>query len=169
MGGDCGDSYHKDVEPDITDATVSIQIDTGESSSSSEAPPSDDPPQASETGGEYDAGAAPDLVFEGPVSETFQRTIDLLNTTTSELVAARSQIAELTVSLGESTRERDQAKANLDLLVIETAKVLNRLQDAPFARKAIVLEAQHELRAKYAGVYDDSFMKTLERQNDRAS
>lgn len=170
---DCADPYHtKDVEPEITDATVTvIQIDTGDESSESDSSSSDDSSSQAEPesgGGDYDAGASPDLVYAGPVSETVQRTLDLLATTTSELIAARAQVSELTVSLGDATRDRDQAKASLDLLVIETAKVLSRLQDAPFARKAIVFEAQQELRAKYAGLYDETFMKTLESQNDRA-
>lgn len=168
-GGSCSDSYHnKDVEPDVTDATVTvIQIDTGDGSSEeSDSSSTDD--SSSDEGGEYDAGTVPDLTFEGPVSATVQRTLDLLATTTSELIAARSQVAALTLELGETSRERDKAKADLDLLVIETAKVLNRLESAPFARKAIAYEAKQELRAKWAGVYDETFMKTLEIQNDRA-
>ena len=159
---DCADSYHtRDVEPDVTDATVTvIQIDTGDGSSESDASSADDsPPPDTETGGEeYDAG----------MGEPLQRTVELLATTTSELVAAREQVGELTLQLGTVTRERDKAKDDLDHLVVETAKVLNRLLDAPFARKAVVAEARQDLLKAYSSIYDETFKQTLEKQNDRA-
>lgn len=166
---DCADSYHKDVTPEITDATVTvIQIDTGQESSESDPSPNDDPPsQATETeDGEYAAGE-PELTLAGRPEDPVQLALHQLTATTSELVTATKRVSELQASVLALTNERDQARTQRDRVVAETLGVLNRLQTAPFARKAIVTEATVELRQKWAGVYDETFLKTLEYQNDR--
>lgn len=177
--GDCGDHYHsKDVDPDVTDAQVTIiQIDTGDGSSSSDSSsgdtsaPQEGPGTNPETGdGDYaasgdDAAAiTTDIQLNGPVSDTIQRMLDTLASTTSELVKARGEIGDLKAKVSSLEGERDTATGQRDLVIAETQRVLNRLADTPLMRKAVVVEAERELRNKFAGVYSEDFLKLLETQ-----
>lgn len=173
--GDCGDPYHKSIDPDVTDATVTIiEIDTDGSSSSDTDPTDASPPQdGSPTNpdtGDGDVAASGDdlgaitgqLNLDGPATETVQQMLDLLKTTTRELVAAKQKVTELTASVATITSERDTAGAQRDMVLVETKRVLDNLANTPLMRRAVVVAAEQELRSKFSGIYSEDFLKMLE-------
>jgi len=176
QGGDCGDAYHKSVDPDVTDAQVTIiQIDTGDGSSSSDSSstdasaPQDGSPTNPDTGDEDFAASGIDaaaitgqLNLDGPATEAVQRMLDLLTSSTRELVEAKRKVTELTASVATVTTERDTANAQRDMVLVETKRVLDNLADTPLMRKAVVVEAERELRSKFSGIYSEDFLKMLE-------
>lgn len=173
---DCADPYHKSVEPDVTDATVTvIQIDTGNGSSESDSDSSGDAPasqggQATEPDsgdGDYAASGADAVTtpstpqFDGPVQDAVGQLVGLLRSTTGELVELRRQLSEAQTGLDTVTRERDTAVSERDHVLTETKRVLDRLADTPLVRRAAVVDAEKELRQKFSGVYSEDFLKLI--------
>lgn len=170
------------VEPAVVDSTISTTtttvIDTDVDAPVSDATPIDaSAPQDGlasnpDTGVEDDAGTEADLViakldmtFDHPV---VAQVVDLLRTTTSELVAAKGQVTELTAAKAAITTERDTAVAQRDMVLLETKRVLDNLANTPLMRRAVVVDAEKELRTKFSGIYSEDFLKMLESPNDRA-
>jgi hypothetical protein len=179
-GGDCGDSYHnKSVDPDVADAQVTIiQIDTGDGSSSSDSSstdastPQDGPGTNPDTGDEDLAasGTAAVVASSDPTvpvvsNEAIQRMVDMLQSTTRELVDARAMVSELTIARDALTRERDTAVAQRDVVLIETKRVFDNLANTPLMRRAVVVDAERELETKFKGVYGEDFLKMLRSPN----
>lgn len=171
--GDCGNAYHKSITPDVADALVTIQIDTDpdaqvEPAVVADAPdPQDGPPTTPETGdGDLAASAADAVIAKldtGFDTNVVKNIVDLLRSTTSELVSAKGQVTELTTSLAAVTTERDSAVAQRDKVLTETKRVLNNLANTPLMRRAVVVEAEKELRTKFEGLYSEDFLQMLEK------
>jgi HK97 family phage prohead protease len=175
QGGDCGNPFHKSVDPDVADAQVTIiQIDTGDGSSSSDSDstdasaPQDGSSTNPDTGDEDHLATGDDAIaitaelnLENG-NEAIQKMLGLLETTTRELVETKGKVTELTASVSTLTTERDTATAQRDLVLVETKRVLDNLADTPLMRKAVVIEAERELRSKFSGIYSEDFLKMLE-------
>lgn len=179
----CVDGTHflEAIEPDVADAQVTIiQIDTEDGSSTSDpgpieaATPQDGSSTNPDTGdGDHVASADGAIAITQQLTldngnEAIQRMLDLLTSTTRELVDARNQVTELTASVAVITSARDSATAERDLVLVETKRVLDNLANTPLMRRAVVVDAERELRSKFSGIYSDDFLKMLETPNDRA-
>ena len=188
---DLADDLRLDGNPDdeVEKAKVTlIEIDTGDESSESDSA-SDDPPNAqeapsSEPGAEgiLDEDAAGDnaqlsddvtLSVTVAKSETsvvnsadLQNLLNLVASTTRELVEARKAEGEANLAKSVAERERDQADEERKTALTSTHQILQRLAEHPLVRKTAVTEAQANFRARFGGVYDEDFLKVLERNSD---
>ncbi len=172
--GDPCSKHKKDVEPDITDAAVDVHvtIETEDGSSVSE-PASPDVSTSQEAvssnpGNEGDVAASVDdeLVVQDQeeltVASLLPKLTEQLRTTVSELVETKQALVAMTTERDAAIGERDTAVSQRDTVLAETQRVLNRLADTPLMRRAVVIEADRELRNKFSSIYSEDFLKMLE-------
>jgi HK97 family phage prohead protease len=174
-GQPCAKHGGKSIEPEVTDAAVTIiQIDTGDGSSSSE-PASTDASTSQEAAssnpgnedGDYAASAEPtvvDAIDEFSVAKSITELAATLQKTVSELVETKQAMATLAIERDTAISERDAAVAQRDLVLVETKRVLDNLADTPLMRRAVVIEAERELTARFKGMYSEDFLKMLEKK-----
>lgn len=189
--GNCGSTYHKAVEAtDVEDAKVTlIEIDTGEESSGSDTS-SDDAPASQEastsqpdaedglldeTADGDDAQLGDDITQSVVVaagetsivkSADLESLLNLVASTTRELVDARQAEAEAISTKAIIVKERDQAVEERRIALTATHQILKRLAEQPLVRKTALAEADADFRARFGGVYDDDFLKVLERNSN---
>jgi hypothetical protein len=163
----CG-KHQKSIEPDVTDATVTlIQIDTDDSSSASDAASSDasapqDGPGTNPDMGDEDYAASGEPVLTASLTgPAITRMVEMLESTTRELVEAKRIAHELTIEKDVLVRERDAAVTEKDRVLSETKRVLDQLADTPLMRRAVVANATRDLEERVKGVYSDDFLKML--------
>jgi hypothetical protein len=165
-GGDCGDAYHSNwnsIEPDVTDAQVTIiQIDTGDGSSPSEAAPDDKPQegQSTDPDGDYVASGGEAVTAS---ADPMGQVIALLRSTTGELVSARGEVASLKVQLSALQSERDTALTERDSVLKGTKEILDQVANSPLVRRTVVDGANRELHTRFGGYLSDDLIKMLER------
>lgn len=153
-----------DVEPEVTDAQVTIiQIDTGDGSSESDPGAADTASQGTDSSdpgngdGDFAASEEADLVQVLPVvMARYQSAID-------DLIAAKELITALQGEVKTISGERDAAKTGASQLYVETQRVLSSLADAPFARRTVLPDAQASLSERFGGIYGESLLKHLEK------
>lgn len=170
-GKPCAEHSNKSVEPEVTDAAVTIiQIDTGDSSSSSDAPPPDDSSsqgaESSNPGtgdGDYAADGDEAVTVTASIEPevSLAAVVEKYALAVSELVEAKQQIADLVVSRDTAIRERDAALNDANKVVAETQRVLNQLADTPLMRRAVVVEATQALTKSLEGIYSESILQMM--------
>jgi hypothetical protein len=192
--GGCSSDYHKDVEPEVTDAKVTIiDIDTGEGSSESDdspdSPDSQEAPSSSpesegglldETADGDDAALGDDMTRSTEIDvelgdgvrivkeEDWLRLVELLArqaAITQEIVAARELEHQAVEARVKAENERDQAVSERSRVLRETKQLLDRLADTPLMRRTAIADARAEFRTRFGLVYDEDFLKELERTN----
>lgn len=169
----------EDVTPDVTDATVTVEtpyanitVDTSEEGKSETPSLSDDATTDAvldETADGDDArlGDATTRSFEGvDISRTLTETLDLLRQTTRDLVESRAMLVEAQTAKAAAERERDAAKSERDIVLTETKQILDRVAASPLVRKTTMLDAKRDFRARFEGIYDEEFLKMVERNAD---
>lgn len=175
--GGCDDSFHKDVEPDIQDTSVTIiQIDTSDEAGSDAPGSSQEAEQVSEPEAEVglldetadgDDEALGDTVTSSvDITRTLGETLNLLRETTRELVDARKALAEAEAMKSAMEIERNLMKTERDHVLIQTKELLDRVANSPLVRRAVVTDVQRDFRSRFEGIYSDSFLEMLERNTD---
>lgn len=169
------------VEPEVADAQVTIiQIDTsdgdsgaddGAPSSSQEAPtssPDDGDGLLDETADGDDATLGDDVTRsdQPALTRTLGETLDLLRQTTRELVDARRALADMETAKTKAETDRNLAKLERDHVLKATKDILDRVANTPLARKAVVIDAQRDFRARFEGVYSETFLDMLKRNDN---
>jgi hypothetical protein len=135
---DCGEAgcknpAHKSVDP------------------SDEQPPSDG--AAEEKQGEETTKDAPAQTAVVVSSASVEDAIDLL------VRGYQAEIAKLSAQLSQATQERDQA-----LEALKTAtQIVDKIASLPIGRKTAFAQATTTFKDRFGGVYDDDFLKFLER------
>lgn len=165
---DCEDgdpcSKHKDVTPDVTDATVTIEIDTGDGSSASDPEPD---ASASQEALESNPGTGEEIASGDdaidPSSLTLTVAVNKAVELMGQLIEAKTSIKELTVERDAALRDRDAAKEEATRVLTETQRVLESLADTPLMRRAVLVDAQASLSEQFSGIYGESLLKHLEK------
>ena len=173
------------VLPDVANATVHIDIDTGSSGESgASAPTSQEAPAGSVPGAEAavldEAADGEDellgdtktesvaLAADGPgfviKQSDMTELIKSYAQTAQELITLRQKYAELEIRNAGLVTEKDQAIAERDRVLTETTALLSRLADVPLVRRTAVTAAYSDFRQRFGGVYDEGFLQMLEKQ-----
>lgn len=169
----------KDVEPDITDATVTVEtpfanitVDTSDSDvagneSSQEAGSSD--PETEVIADETATGddeVLGDTTTRSVEPEPINETLMLLNQATRDLISARASLAEAQLAKTVAERERDTAFSQRDEVLAKTKEILDRVASTPLVRRATVMDAKRDFHSRFDGVYSDAILKMLESTAD---
>ena len=165
----CSDAYHKDVDPDVTDAKIRIiEVDT-------DSPKSDGGQGASSDDSEPDDAtlSAQPVILDG-MTET-----ELLKLSFGQLKAAALAAAS---QLGETTRlyheekqariaaeeqrdalqsERDSVLGAAGELVRRTQAVIEKVASSPLTRKAVAQDISNEFATSVAQFYGEEFARTI--------
>jgi hypothetical protein len=175
-GGGCQNGFHKDVEPDVTDAKIRvIEIDTGDDSggsSSQEASPSEPAPESEDLGesGSEDVIASADEIITSAESvmatldpETtsmFQQLLELTNNLNRELVASAEREEALTAALALAEKQRDEIAVLASKSIEGTNVILNKLADQPVGRRTVFREVKNEFDG-LEGIYSREFLNLM--------
>jgi hypothetical protein len=175
-GGGCQNAFHKDVDPDVTDAKIRIiEVDTGDDSGSSsqgasESEPAPEPAGASDEGGSEDVmAAAADVItstesvlasLEPEVTAAYQQLLELVSNLNRELVASIGRESEAKAEVAKVTRQRDEIVVLSAQLMTGTNAILNKLADQPVGRRTVFREAKNEFDG-LEGIYSRDFLSLL--------
>jgi hypothetical protein len=174
-GGGCQNSFHKDVEPDVTDAKIRvIEVDTGDDSgsssqeaSSSEPAPTAEVDEADET--EDVMATAADIIttaetvmagLEPEVTTMLQQLLDLTNGLTRELTAAVEREHKAVAAKAAAEQQRDEIATLASTLMTGTSAILNKLADQPVGRRTVYREVSDKFEG-LEGVYSRDFLSML--------
>ncbi len=167
-------SVTESVEPDVTDATVTVEtpfanvtVNTSDEPASQEAESAPETEVLDETADGDDAALGDSTTRSADISQSLTESLDLALQSTRELVEVRAQLLEAQTARSVAERERDAARTERDRVLAETLQILNRVANAPLMRRAVVRTAKQDFRARLEGVYSDELLKMLER-NDNA-
>jgi len=181
-GGDCHNAFHKDTEPDVTDAKIRvIEIDTGDDSggsSSQEASSSE--PAPTELVGEDDAAGTEEVIasadeiittvetamtsLEPEVTTMLQQLMDLTTSLNRELAASLTREQEAMAAKAQVERQRDEIVVLSGKLISGTNAILNKLADQPVGRRTVYREAQEQFDG-LEGLYTREFLTLLRSKN----
>ena len=166
----CSDSYHASAEPDVSDAKVRIiEVDTGDDSSS------DDGSQGASASEPDDALAAPEadiaaeaepVILDGLTEDQLLRlSFDQLRAAATvavtQMVAAKeAQATEKAARIAAET-ERDAVVQAAGELVARTAKLIEKVANAPLSRKAVLRDVQTEFSTSVESYYGTEFARAL--------
>jgi HK97 family phage prohead protease len=164
---DCACTAHKSIEPEITDAQVTVWP-SGKVSVTTDEPATTAPQEAEsvpDTGAEVQDSAEPTQEPVAPAAlKDGVEMVQLLQTiasATSELVAAKTQVEVEKAARTAAEAERDQiVKGSMNVLR-DVRRLLDRIADTPLGRKTQFLAAQSEFDARYGGVIDEEVLKML--------
>lgn len=163
------------AEPDVTDATVTVETPTAsitvETSDEDDSQPTreseaDDEAVLDETadGDDDRLGDTATRSFEGvDLSRTLGETLELLRQTTRDLVETRAALVEAQAAKAAAERERDAAEAERTNVLTQTKQILDRVAASPLVRKTAMIDAKRDFRARFEGIYDEEFLKMIER------
>jgi phage head maturation protease len=176
-GGGCQNNFHKDVDPDVTDAKVRvIEIDTGDDSgtSSQEASSSDPAPSAESEDG--DAAGPEELIesadeitasvqtaiasLDPEVTTAFQQLLTLCDGLTRELSGAIEREQGALAAQAEAERQRDEIVQVSAKLIAGTNAILTKLADQPIGRRTMFREVT-DVFADLEGIYSRDFLSLL--------
>jgi phage head maturation protease len=169
-----------EVEPDITDATVSIStpyadisIDTGRSKpaagSSQEAPESgpenedEVEPEPVNPWAAIGLSGEPEVeevetalqVLEPTVVASLRTSSELLKAVTRELIGTKEALESM-------TRERDESNQMAEMVIKRTDEILAKLASTPVGRRAVVREVNDQF-ASLKSVYSDDILTLLKK------
>jgi hypothetical protein len=159
-------------DPDVTDAKVRIiEVDTDDPSSggSSQGASSSEPDDAGETLAAPAADVTADgdpLILEGlPEDELLKLSFGQLRAAalraTTELVAAKTELAMEKAARIEAERQRDEVAEAAAELVQRTAAVIKKVGDAPLPRKAVLRGVETEFSSSVEAFYGTEFARAL--------
>lgn len=153
-------------EPDITDATTRVTVTVN----------TDDPAPGTGSSGpgnasglmDEDRADAPTEADNAALGDTATREVepdietsldesDIFRALNEELLKA---IRTLKVRNVELTKERDEALAKL----ATATEIISRIENLPLGRKTAFAAATNEFREKFGGVYDEEFLKFMEKK-----
>lgn len=163
--GGCGNSMHKSAEPEVIDAVPTepdIAAELGETetpeaqgapNTESESEPENADGLQDETADGDDEALGDEVTEELSAAKSVTELVDVLRTTTIELVDARAVNLRLTT-------ERDLAIKGF----FAVKDLLDQVATLPLARKAQGEFAElQKSYARFAGVYNEEFLKMLEK------
>lgn len=180
----CTNDFHaKDIEPDVQDATVTVEtpfanitVDTSDGDAAREEPASQ---EATDSAPENEDGVLDETAdgddaklgdtttrSESEALTTFSEAISLLRQTTRDLVETRRALADAQVAKAAAERERDALKAERDTVLTQTQQILDRVANSPLVRRAVVMDAKRDFRARFEGIYSEDFLKMLQRNDN---
>lgn len=163
----CDDAYHKDVDPDVTDAKVRIiEVDT-------DSPESGDGQGASDSEPDESALSTEPEILDG-LTET-----ELLKLSFGQLRAAalaavnqlgevkrlydEEKTARLTAESQRDTlqQEREAVIAAAGALVKRTQAVIEKVANSPLARKAVTRDIATEFATSVSAFYGEEFARAI--------
>ncbi len=163
----------KDVDPDVQDARIRIiEVDTDDGNT---PPPADDSSQGAGDGEPEDeewAAPTPDATAAGPASSdadqvaitafqpALRTSVELLETTTRDLVVTRQQLSEAITARDAAIQERDRYVVSALQAIKLAATVIEKVGSTPLKRKASVVEATRDL-SHLEAVYGADFLAVL--------
>ena len=167
-----GDLHDSAPDPDVTDAKVRIiEVDTDDPSSggSSQGASSSEPDDADTTLAAPEAAVTADgdpLILEGlPEDELLKLSFGQLRAAalraTTELVAAKTELAVEKAARIEAERQRDEVASAAAELVQRTAAIIKKVGDAPLPRKAILRGVEAEFSTSVEAFYGTEFARAL--------
>lgn len=167
-----GDLHDAAPEPDVTDAKIRIiEVDTDDQSGgSSQGASSSEPDDADETlaapAADVTADAGDPLILEGlPEDELVKLSFGQLRAAalraTTELVAAKTELAVEKAARIEAEKQRDQVVDAAAELVQRTAAVIKKVGDAPLPRKAVLRGVEAEFSTSVEAFYGTEFARAL--------
>jgi HK97 family phage prohead protease len=162
------ESVSADVEPDITDATVSIEtpfanisIDTG--NRGGKAPAGEPSQEALESVPENEETDEPEVEEVEPALQLLEPTVVASLRTSSDLLrAVTRELIDTKKALDDANLERDAAIAATEKVLASTAEILARLSATPVGRRATVREASEKFES-LRSVYSDDFLTLLKK------
>jgi hypothetical protein len=168
-GGDCGNPFHRDVEPDVTDARIRIiEVDTDDGSSgggsSQEAGSSEGSDSDPGTG---DGAAVVETVsrsisgLEPALALSVRGVLALLEATTARLEVTQRELDTERVARQLAEQRRSDTIKEVSAIVLGVHQVIEKLADTPLGRKARFLDAQNDL-SHLEGLYGPEFLKVLQ-------
>jgi phage head maturation protease len=171
--GGCKSGYHKDIEPEVQDASVRIiEIDTdpkgpADQPSSQGAPESEPETETLSASAEgTGADSKPDVTagLQEPLDPAVRRAIEqvglLLETTTARLVEAREQLSLEKQAREQAETQRDEATAAAVQVIAQVKVIVEKLADTPIGRKTKFVEAKQSF-AHLEQIYSQPFLKLL--------
>lgn len=158
---DCSNPFHKkdsaedEIDKEAARTRVTVTVD---SEPAQEAPKSD---PGTATASLLDETAQGDDAALGDDLTRTVATLDKLATLMTKLDESLSQVATLTKSLSDTTAERDEALANLEL----AKQLFSRIEQLPLRRKTALTPngAPSKDFRKWAGYLDDDVIHLLEK------
>lgn len=181
-GGGCQNGFHRDVEPDVTDAKVRvIEIDTGDDSggssgqeaSSSDPAPSpvtdEDGEDGIEAGGEDVLAVASETVAEAEsvmaslepaIAATFQQLLTLTDSLTRELAASIEREQQARTEKEVAERQRDEVAVTAGRIITSASQIINKLADLPVGRRTKFVETKAQFD-ELEGIYSSDFLSML--------
>lgn len=181
-GGGCQNSFHsKDVEPDVTDAKITvIEVDTGSPEGSSESKPA--PALEDETADGDDAAlgdgttmAAAAVVelaqstmdaLEPGLAGITQQLLDLTDQLTRELLASKAAERDALAAQATAESQRDEIAKQAMGVMAKAGEIIDRLADQPVGRRTVWREAATDL-ANLDGIYSANFIKLLREPSEQ--
>jgi len=140
---DCDYHHHKDAEPVI------------EKEIATEPPVSDEAPQV-EKAEEPATESDPDLDAGLASNDVALKSLDVL------VRSYTDRIVTLEKKLSQVTKERDEAQQGLQI----ASEIIDKIASLPLGRKTSFQHQVSEFRTRLNGVYDDEFLKFLERTTE---
>ena len=153
---DCSDSYHKSIEPDESSSSDLVTNDAPEPQGAVASIPEIGDGDHVASG----ADAIDESVLLDPTKLAF--VVEKYAEAVSELLTVKQQIADITRERDDAVKARDAAVADAEKVVNETHRVLNSLADTPLMRRAVVVEAQANLRNRLSSIYSESVLQIME-------
>lgn len=172
----------KDAEPEVTkasdkkddEATPEMQTVPGEDdpahveNNEAVGDPGNTTPTAQE-GQATDPESADDkdetkkaLVPDAVKAEDFVSLVDMLRTTTGELVKARQAQVDAETARARAEEELQEFRKELE----RAKEIVETIANLPIGRRAVVQHHVNDFRTRYGSVYGDDFVKMLENKED---
>lgn len=154
----CSNSFHsKTVEPDKTDARVTVSVDVDTSRK-----PAQETPVASDPD---DAGLT-ESADEAPTEHIAKQLESLDGELTSQALTMLKEMVGVLVERSDVLqKENAELRADNEELTanLETAKtIVERIANLPIGRKTSYSAAVNDFRESLSGIYSDEFLKYLE-------
>ena len=161
---DCSNPFHKkdSAEDEIDKEAARTQVTVTVDSEPAQEAPKSDPGTATASLLDETAQGDDQALGDNVTRDVSVETITKLATLVEKLDESLSQVASLTKSLSDTTAERDEALANLEL----AKQLFSRIEQLPLRRKTAhnpTDEVTKDFR-KFAGYLDDNIIQLLEKK-----
>lgn len=162
----CDDSYHKDTEPDVTDAKVRIiEVDTDSpESGGGQGASSSEPDDADTLSASPDAGTEPVILDGMTEGQLIQMSFDQLQAAALAALRALDEqkrlLGEEKTARAEAERQRDEVLEAAAELLTRQAAFVEKVANSPLTRKATAREVR-EHSASIEAFYGEEFARVL--------
>lgn len=102
-----------------------------------------------------------DLVPDAVKTEDFVTLVDLLRSTTGELVNARKAQADADEARSRAEEELRSTKEDLE----QAKEIVETIANLPLGRRSVVAYHVSDFRTKFGHVYGEDFVKMMEKEN----